>query len=160
MCMKYINTNVQCFSASNKGLLENIAFSSILESVKSEQKEDKFVVGGFNIVTFINIRGTKSGENENNPLDTGKKLNFKIRLTKLSKNSDEQMSYDLKDFDIDLSDKNNNRMACFGYTERIEITKVDDLVLNDIGEYVIKVLVKYDKEELYDVQMLHPLTIK
>ena len=160
MCMKYINSNVQCFNLSTKGLLGNVGFSSILDSVKSIQKEDKYIIDDFSIVTFINIRGTKNENNMENPLNAKKKLNFRIRLTKLSENEDEQMSYDLKDFDIDLSDESVVKKACFKYVERIEIINVENLTLSSTGSYVIKVLVKNSEEDLYDVQMLHPIYIK
>lgn len=160
MCMKYVNSNIQCFDNTTKDLFGNIGFSSILESVKSEQNDDKFIIDKFNIVTFINIRGTKSESNSNNPVDMKKKMNFRIRLTKLSENEDEQISYDLKDFDIDLSDESIIKKACFKYAERIEVTTVNKLELESKGSYVIKILVKYDEDNLYDVQMLHPLYIK
>ncbi len=160
MCMKYINSNVQCFNLSTKGLLGNVGFSSILDSVKSIQKEDKYIIDDFSIVTFINIRGTKNENNMENPLNAKKKLNFRIRLTKLSENEDEQISYDLKDFDIDLSDESVVKKACFKYIERIEITNVENLTLSSNGAYVIKVLVKNSEEDLYDVQMLHPIYVK
>ena len=160
MCMKYVNSNIQCFDLASKGLFGTIGLSDIIESVKSSQKDDKFVVGNFNIVAFINIRGTKSETNKNNPLDMGRKLNFRIRLTKLSETPEKQLSYDLKDFDIDLSDKSIIKEACFKYVERIDVTPVKELQLNDKGAYVIKLLVKDSDEELYDVQMLHPLYVK
>ena len=160
MCMKYINTNVQCFSTSIKDLFGNIGFSSILESVKSEQRDSKFVIDNFSIVTFVNVRGTQSESNPDNPVDNGKKLNFRIRLTKLSENEEEQISYDLKDFDIDLSDNSIIKQACFKYAERIEVTTIDKLELDANGAYVIKILVKDSEKELYDVQMIHHLYIK
>lgn len=160
MCMKYINTNIQCFDITTKDLFGNVGFSSILESVKSKQIDDKFLIDGFNIVTFINIRGTKSESNPNNPVDMKKKLSFRIRLTKLSENEEEQISYDLNDFDIDLSDEAIIKKACFKYTERIEVTTIDNLTLDKNGSYVIKVLVKESDKKLYDVQMLHPLFIR
>ena len=87
-------------------------------------------------------------------------LNFRIRLTKLSENPEEQISYDLNDFDIDLSDDSIIKKACFKYAERIEVITVNKLELDTNGSYVIKVLVKDNEKELYDVQMLHPLYIK
>lgn len=160
MCMKYINTNIQCFESSVNDLFGNIGFSSIVDSVKSEQKDNKFVVGNFNITAFVNIRGTQSESNPDNPVDMKRTLNFRIRLTKLSENPEEQISYDLNDFDIDLSDDSIIKKACFKYAERIEVITVNKLELDTNGSYVIKVLVKDSEKELYDVQMLHPLYIK
>lgn len=162
MCMKYVNVNVCCFDDINNNLLNlgRMTFTSMLESVRAKEKNDKFVIGGFNIVTFINIRGTRDGNNSDNPLDSNKKLDFKIRLTKLDVEPSKQLSYDLKDFSVDLSNKVSARHACFDYKEHIEIVNVDTITLDSKGAYVIKVLVKEDSEDLYNVQMIHPLYIQ
>lgn len=161
MCMKYINVNVQCFeSVSNSILgLGRTTFSSMIGSVKSKEKHGKYIVDDFNVVTFVNIRGTKDAKNPENPLDSGKKMCFRVRLTKLDEKEENQLSYDLKDFEIDLSDKKLIHHACFDYVERTEIVKVEDLVLESQGAYVIKVLVKDENEEKFNVQMTHPLYI-
>ena len=162
MCMKYVNVNVCCFDDINNQIfnLGRTTFTSMLESVKSKEKNDKFIIGGFSIVTFVNIRGTRYGNNDNNPLDANKKLDFKIRLTKLDAKPENQLSYDLKDFSIDLSNKEATHHAYFDYKEHIEIVNVDTVVLQSKGAYVIKVLVKEDSEELYNVQMVHPLYVQ
>lgn len=160
MCMKYVNINVQCFDPAPNSLLANVGFSSILDSVKAEQKDDKIIIGGFNIVTFINIRGTNDKSKTDNPLNAKKKLTFRVRLTKLDPDETKQISYNLKDFTIDLSDPSVIHRACFEYVERIEITAVKELELESTGPYVIKILVKDENDKLFDVQMLHPLYVK
>lgn len=162
MCMKYVNVNVCCFDDINNNFLNlgRTTFTSMLESVKSKERNDKFIIGGFNIVTFVNIRGTRDGNNSNNPLDSDKRLDFKIRLTKLDAEPSKQLSYDLKDFSVDLSNKVSTHHACFDYKEHIEIVNVDTITLDSKGAYVIKVLVKEDSDNLYNVQMIHPLYVQ
>lgn len=159
MCYKYVNTNVQCFKTVKNSLLGNTQFSNIVDTVYSKQKNNKFIIDDFSIVTFINIRGTKSN-NPYNPLDQKKKLLFKIRLTKIHKEESKQLSYDLRDFSIDLSDKTQVKTACFDYLEKIEVTNVNDLELNEKGSYVIKILIKDEKDSKYQIQMVHPISVK
>lgn len=161
MCMKYVNTNVQCFSSVATSILGHTGFSAIIESVKAEKNDEKYIIGGFNIVTFVNIRGTRGKNNtENNSLDRKDTLKFLIRLTKLDSDPEKQLSYDLKEFEIDLSDHKNLRHACFDYVERIEITEVDRLSLEEPGRYVIKILVKENSQKYYNVQMVHPIDVE
>lgn len=160
MCMKYVNINVQCFKPKTKSLFVNTDCPSLLATVKAERKEDKYVIGGFGIATFINIRGTVNEQNTDNPLNNKEKLDFRLRLTKLDEDKNKQKSYNLKDFSIDLSENSVVHHACFDYMERIEITNIDELVLDELGAYVVKVLVKKSAAEKYDVQMLHPLFVE
>ena len=160
MCMKYVNAIIQCFNDKSSGVFSVLNFSSIIESVSSEKKDDKYEIGGFSVAAFINIRGTRNTEIKDNPLNNGQTLNFRIRLTKLSEKPEEQLSYDLKDFTIDLSDSDNLHEACFKYMERIEVVNIDKLLVDKTGKYVLKLLVKDAASELYDVQMLHPIYVK
>lgn len=160
MCMKYVNINVQCFETNTKTIFGNREFSSLLDSVKAEQKENRYIIGGFSIVTFINIRGTINETTKDNPLNNKEKLDLRIRLTKLNEDKSKQTSYNLKDFSIDLSDETVVHKACFDYMERIEVTNIDGLVLDEPGAYVIKVLIKTKDSDMYDVQMVHPLYVK
>ena len=160
MCMKYINTNIQCFDNSfSQYWLGNGALSSFIDRVKSSKDDkDKYKVEKFGIAVFINIRGSKS-DARNNPLEQKKKLEFKIRLTRLSKNSQEQLSYDLSKFVIDLSDANLIKRACFDYVDIIKTIYVNDLELESAGDYVIKVLIKEESAKLFDIQMVHHLSV-
>lgn len=160
MCMRYVNTNVQCFDSISKSLLGHIGFSSLLNAVKAKEVCEQVLVETFNIVTFINIRGSKNGDNPDNPIDAKSKLEFCVRLTKLDKDPEKQLSYDIDKFCIDLSDETQLKKSCFYYSERIEITEVKDLVLNSKGNYVVKILVKQQNDEKYQVQMTHPLLVE
>ncbi len=159
MCMKYVNVSVQCFDRNPLKFLGGSGISALLDSVKCVEKDGKYVISRFDIVTFINVRGTTAGENPQNPLDQGSVLDFRVRLTKLDDNPEKQVSYDLKDFVVDLSDDTICHRACFKYAEQVEVINVDNFELNETGHYVIKILVKKHGAELYDIQLAHSLHI-
>lgn len=160
MCMKYVNINAQCFDNSvSQYWFGNGALSSFVRSIKcSEESEGVYRVDKFGIALFINIRGSES-DKLHNPLEQKKKLDFKVRLTRLSKDVKEQLSYDLTSFSIDLSDENLIQKACFPYVDLIKTVNVNNLELQSAGDYVIKVLVKEADEDLYDIQITHQLSI-
>lgn len=161
MCFNYINANVLCCKSVQTNFENGVVLSPIINSVTAtKQNNNKFEVEDFSIVTFINIRGTQNNQNKLNPLDMGEKLCFKIRLTRLATESKDQLSYDLSEFNIDLSKKENIKRACFNYVERIEITNVKRLFLENKGNYVIKILIKEQKDTLYQIQMVHPILIE
>lgn len=159
MCMKYVNVSVQCFDRTPLRLKSASGVSSIIDSVKYSTRDNKIVLGKFDIVAFINIRGTSSGDNEQNPIDKKAILDFCIRLTLLDEHGDNQISYDLKDFTIDLSNKDILHKASFVYAEQVEVINVDGFELDKPGHYVIKILVKESGSEKYDVQLVHSLHI-
>lgn len=162
MCMKYVNVNVQCFAAQSLGFLGGAGLSSLIRTVPSTKKGEKYEVGRFTIATFVNIRGTGKGDNVDNPLDAGEKLDFKVRLTKISTDETKRLSYDLHEFSVDLLDADSSKIqeACFKYFETIQVTDVNGLELNEPGEYVIKILVKKANAERYDIQIVHPITVE
>ena len=159
MCMKYVNCTVQCFDKGVRNIFAPMTFSSIIGSVESKEKNGSYYIDGFTINTFINIRGTGDGNNPNNPLDMKKTLDFRIRLTKMDPDINNRLSYDLKNFRIDLSNQDIIKKACFPYVDIIDIIDVKGVSLQSKGNYVIKVLIKESNESLFDVQMLHPFTV-
>lgn len=149
--MNYLNTNIQCF--------DNGVFPSLISNVSCSKKGvDRYKVDKFGIVVFINIRGSVSDQ-VHNPLAQKKRLDFRIRLTRVSDVPEEQLSYDLIDFVIDLADESLIRRACCDYVDLIKIINVNRLVLMSEGEYVLKVLVREVGEELYDIQTVHHLSV-
>lgn len=154
--MKFINVNTQCFK--NNFLLGQNGALSLISSIDSTQENDKYIIGAFSIITFISIRGTINKNDKDNPLDTNKTLSFRIRFTKLDEDSEKQLSYDLKDFDIDLK-KEKIHKACFDYVERIEVLNINKITLEQKGAYVIKIMVKEKDKEKYEIQTLHPLYV-
>lgn len=164
MCMSCLNVNVQCFNSVKSDLKGYTSFLQLTDSVNAQKIGDSYIIGGLNIVAFMNIRGSRINSNTidpENPLDTGKKLFFKIRLTKLNPDQTDQLSYDLTDKDIewDLSREPIKR-ACFKYAERTDVLPLEQVRLHKPGSYVIKILVRTDLEDKYTVQMVHPLNVK
>ena len=157
MCMKFVNVNVQCVEAPKLNLLVPNCMGSLVRSVKAERNGDLYSLGGFSIYTFVNVRGTQDKTNRDNPFNRTNKLCFKVRLTKLDPDKSKQISYDLRDFDVSLS---NVQTACFDFVEHIEVIEVNKLFLKDKGDYVVKILVKDYEEEKYDIQMVHRLSIE
>lgn len=162
MCMKYVNVNVQCFDLNPLRLGGNNVLSSLVDTIHCTQqkKNNKYKLENFSIIVFVNVRGTGKGNNPDNPVDGRKNLDFKVRLTKLSKNVETQTSYDLHSFKMDLSKSEIRHKACFEYCEAIEAINVSGLLLDDPGKYVIKILVKDSETQLYDVQLVHPIDIQ
>lgn len=149
MCRKYINTIARCYDdveyCQNTYMLKK-QFDSIL--IKYD--EDKLpYIGGFYIVTDINILGTGKPENyDQNELEQGKKLKFKVRITKLNKDSQAQYSWDLDTFEVDTAEKSEE--ACVKFINTSKIVKINRLYLekDDFkGKYAIKVLVEDDNKK-------------
>ena len=156
MFEKYINTNILCVDSNGRNILRGLNFSELRSSVSAKKKEEKFVVGGFDIVVFLNIRGTSSKNDSDNPVDNGGKLFFRIRLTKLDGDKNKRLSYDIKDFEVDLS-KEKKHESCFLYYEEIMVVHINDLEINEKGAYTVKLLVKDspDQKKPYNVHMTH-----
>ncbi len=150
MCMKYVNTNVQCFdNSAPQYWLGSGSLSSFIKTVKcSEEGTGKYKVGKFGVAIFVNIRGSEN-DKQNNPLEQKKKLDFKIRLTRLSKIPEERLSYDLANFIIDLSDEHLIQKACFDYIDLIKAINVADLIVESVGDYVIKVLIREEGAAMF-----------
>lgn len=160
MCMKYVNANVQCFNNSSSQLwFGNGGLSSFIKSVNCVKRDNgRYQVEKFGIAIFVNIRGSEN-DKQNNPLEQKKVLEFKIRLTKTSTQKDRQLSYDLASFTINLSDRDLIQTACFDYIDLIKVVNVNELELEATGDYVIKVLVREQGEDFYDIQMTHSLIV-
>lgn len=160
MCMKYVNTTVQCFNNSvSQYWFGNGGLSSFIQDVKcSKESETKYSVRKFGIVVFVNIRGS-ANDKMNNPLEQKEELEFKIRLTHLSSDSHKRLSYDLTSFSVNLADDSLIQTACFDYVDLIKVINVSDLEVESTGKYVLKVLIKKKNEQFYDIQMTHPLSI-
>lgn len=162
MCMKYVNANVFCFGSVGSNLAGRAVYKASLDKVRAAKKSSgKFVIDNFDIVAFLNIRGSSEKEHSQSPLDQKKKLDFMIRLTKVDEEASNRKSYNLRQFYVDFSKPLQLQHACFDYYERTEIIHVDKLVVDTTGKYVIKVLVKTDpNSDVYDVQVAHPIYIE
>lgn len=161
MCMKYVNANVQCFNNKLSQIIWGGGMvSSFIDKVQCSKLENgRYDVDRFGIALFINIRGNEN-DTANNPLEQGKCLDIKVRLTRLSRDENEQFSYDLKEFAIDLSDKSIIQQVCFDMVDLVKIIDVDKLDVKSPGNYVIKVLIKERDAEVYTIQMAHKISLE
>lgn len=164
MCEKYINATTRCYKSAtyidDYIRSYNVPFSDI--SHDTDANGDS--IGDFILVTMIDFLGTgNEAHKEENPLESRKKLDFIIRLTKCSSDKDKRIGYDLDTFSIDLDElhkKNQVNQACFEYLNYTRTTKVDKLVLpGGVGKYVIKVLVKESDKDGYSIQTMSPLVV-
>jgi hypothetical protein len=135
--MNYLNANIQCFD-NTQYLTSNPLTHFTAHVTCSKTKTGQYKVHAFGIILFLNIRGSQCNQTHN-PLSRQEKLNFKIRLTKVSEIPEGQLSYDLADFTLDLSDKSLIHKANFNYIDLIKVLNVRHLIINSTGEYVVKV---------------------
>lgn len=164
MCMKYINANAMCFKSV---IIENnqiVSFTAPFNAMKSVNDEEGISTDDFAIVTQIDILGTNNSENKTeNPLESGRTLDFKIRLTKLDRIEENRLGFDVDNFSIDLTEMKENKRtekACFEFFNYTRMTQINKLHLPaGTGRYVIKVLVKYAEDEEYQIQSMTGLSI-
>lgn len=163
MCIKYINTNTALFKNVTKNNSDVTGFLEPFDCIIADCIDNVVSIKDFNIVTYINLMGSKN-KNVDNILTDGKTLQVCIRLTKCTQNSNECLSIDLDTFEIETKNsKNIIYDACVPYLNFTRITAVDDIKLdidNPRGSYVIKTLVKTNNSEKYTVQSIYHLEIK
>lgn len=155
--MNWLNASVQCFDH-----LSMLDSGMLVGSVKCSRKDvGKYAVDDFAVGVFLNVRGSINAKDEN-PLDLGKRLEFKLRL---SENFGERRSYDLSEWKLDLSDKSlrdpfyimDNKLE---YVDSISVVKVGCLFVETLGDYVLKLLVRCEGDEKYEVQAVRGLVIR
>ena len=165
MCMKYVNVTVDCYQSVIK--LDNNSILSLngpCDAVKFKKIGDRSYIGGFFVVTHVNLLGTNKEENKDKSLLERKgKLEVTVRLTRCDKVEDRQIGFDLDKFVVDpYSDENKNNIhkACFPYFNYKRVTQVNNVEL-PLGEgtYVIKVLVRDLSEERQTIQAMTYLRI-
>ena len=164
MCMKNVNANAMCFKSV---VIENnqiVSFTAPFNAMKSLSDENGICTDDFSIVTQIDILGTNNRESKaENPLESNRQLDFKIRLTKLDKVDEKRLGFDIDNFSVDLAEMkemSKTEMACFEFFNYTRMTQIDKLHLPaGPGKYVIKVLVKYAEDENYQIQSMTGLTI-
>lgn len=164
MCMKYVNVAARCYKSialvDNNVMSYNIPFTNIQHDVVDGQ----IAVGSFVIITNVDILGTGKEEHKTeNPLESGRTLDFIIRLTKCSNEEDKRIGYDLDHFSINLCEMYETGQvsrACFDFFNYTRTTNVDKVFLpGGKGKYVIKILIKDSEDENYTIQEMLPLTI-
>ena len=166
MCMKYLNVTVECYQSvlkSENGIVSlNVPLDKI---VVKENQEGIFSIGGFAVVTHVNMLGTNRSENkEKSTLEKKEKLEVVVRLTRCDKDERKQIGIDLDKFVIDPYSQENQKnihRACFPYFNYKRVTEVDNIVLPlGKGIYVIKVLVKESVQNQPTIQSMTYLSIE
>lgn len=150
MCMKYINSIVECYlSTSYNSQEQPIAFYYPFNTITASKEENgSFSIGDFSIKTGICVLGTDNPLHFNeNPIAQGARLHFTIRLTKCAKDPKNRLGIDLDEFDIDLAKVKDDELysqACYPFLNYNRITKIEKIALppNGFGGYVLKVLVR------------------
>ena len=166
MCMKYLNATVECYQSVLKSDNSIVSLSGPFDKiVVNENKEGVFSVGGFAVVTHVNMLGTNKPENKkNSSLEKQEKLEVVVRLTRCDRDVSKQIGIDLDKFVIDPyseDNKKNIHQACFPYFNYKRITEVKNIALPlGKGTYVIKVLVKESAQNQQTIQSMTYLSIE
>lgn len=75
MSKKYINANIQCFDSIGTTLTGNMIYRSDITTVSAKRdRNGRYIINGFCIVAFINIRGSANKIESESPLDQKRKL--------------------------------------------------------------------------------------
>ena len=168
MCMKYINSTVECYlSTSYNSQEQPIAFYYPFNTITAVKEEDgSFSIGGFSIKTGICVLGTDNPLHfDENPIVQGARLHFTIRLTKCARDPKKRLGIDLDEFDIDLTkvkDEDVFSQACYPFLNYNRITKIEKITLppDGFGGYVLKVLVRDNLSHKEDsIQTMHEFAV-
>lgn len=168
MCMKYINSTVECYvSTSYNSQEQPIAFYFPFNTTTATMEEDgSYSIGGFHIKTGICVLGTDNPSHlHENPITNEATIHFTIRLTKCAKDPNDRLGIDLDEFDIDLSkikDDEAYSQACYPFINYNRITKIEKITLppKPFGGYVLKVLVRDNLSHGEDsIQTMFALTV-
>ncbi len=163
MCMKYVNAIVECYAdvpiSNQLPTSFNRPFNGIYASLRQDGTKE---IGGFKIATRISLLGTsEEAHKEYSLLEMRGTLEVIVRLTKCSRNEDEQLCVDLDSFSIDTKELEGMiDRACYDFFSFIRITDVKDFTLEaGTGNYVIKILVKDSKSKTYTIQTMTKLMV-
>lgn len=108
-------------------------------------------IGGFFVVTDLNFLGTtKEDKKATNVVNSKIPVRCQIKMTRVSRNPDKQLSWILDEFTIDPNTEGMiRRVACVETMDYTRVTPVDQILLNGSDyecEYVIKVLLKSEEQ--------------
>lgn len=168
MCMKYVNSTIECYRVvvpNSKG--EVSIFYDPFDTITAVSNGDgSFSIGGFALKTGICVLGTDNEEHKlENPIIQRDKLFFKLRLTKCSTDTEKRLGMDLDEFEVDLGELQEEGLAsiaCYPFVNFGRVTFIDRIKLpeNGFGKYVIKVLVHDERNHKIDsIQSMMLLTV-
>lgn len=164
MCVKNINITGTFFK---KVTYENgfKSFEMPFDTIVAKTTNNTTYIDNFSIVINYCLMATNSKENkQNNIINQKGKLYNLLRLSKVSKDESKQLSIDLAEFVIDLNDSDLYiSHACVDYVTLRKVFSVSQIILDNtlgLGEYVLKILVKTDENDMWNVQSYIPLRIE
>lgn len=160
VCMKYLNTTICCYKSISKEQGKVVSLNGPFNSMSITADETKSYIEDFFIVTQFNLLGTnKTSEKELSAIESKRNIDVIIRITKLSKEENDRLGFDVDRFTIDISDIQID-LACFHYSNYNRITPIEKLSLpKGIGSYVIKVLTKFEDQKNYSVQSMYAFQV-
>ncbi len=166
MCKKYVNANLTCFESV---VLENgvpLAFRNPFDEISAKKSVGGvYQIGGFRILSNINILGTADLEKQKDHIlyQENGVLDFTIRLTKCDTDVNGRFYYDLDSFSLNIAELRENHQidgACFDFVNYARITEVPNFTVDKSGSYVIKLLIKENTEDKPTVQFIRKFFVK
>lgn len=162
MCMKSVNATVNLFASVRKSD-EYISFSVPFDTIKCIIRNNVPYISDFFIVANMNLMGTtREDAKKINVVENNKELFCLIRLTKISNNPDERVSWDIEQFSIDTSDKtfrfDDACVPTVNYRKIVEVQNIE-LTENYRGDYALKLLVRTSEKDSWEVQSIVRLTV-
>ena len=164
MCLQNVNVTGNFFkkvSYENEVQKFEMPFDTIVAKTEGNSK----YIDDFSIVLNFCLLGTTDPEKKKtNIIETRTPLNVLLRLSKVTTEPEQQKSLDLTDFIIDPnSNEIKVQKACVDYIICRKIFTVSRITIPNylnLGEYVLKILAKTNKETTYNVQSYIPLRIE
>lgn len=165
MCMKYVNASARCFREIQFDGNNIVSYSMPFTNLKAEKVNNKYYIKNFYVSVIIDMIGTSNEENNSiNPLSQKEIYDFIVRITHCSRDTNQQICYDLQKFSINLEDMYNSQLvnkACFDFYNCSKNIFIDSLELPcGPGKYVIKTLIKKHSDEEYVIQAMTPLFVQ
>ena len=164
MCVRNLNaiTRLYDYVDFNKQNPSKSIYQNQFDIITAKFDEDgNPYIGGFYIVTDINVLGTTKEEYEKeNFLNQHKAFNVKIRITKLNPDENKQYTWDIDTFTVNTANDDLIENACVPFINMANITEVNKIILdrNDYkGKYVVKVLIQ--KGDSWAIQSITGLKI-
>ena len=164
MCMRNVNITGTFFK---KVTYENgfKSFEMPFDTIVAKTTNNATYIEDFSIVLNYSLMATNNDEHkQDNIINQKGKLYNLLRLSKVSKDEEKQLSVDLAEFVIDLNDPDLYiSHACVDYVTLRKAFSVSQITLDStlgLGEYVLKILVKTNEEDMWNVQSYVPLRIE
>lgn len=159
MCISNINAVANLYKSYTTNSNSTQSFENSFDTVVAIRENRNVYIEDFFVVVDYRIMGTTDeNKKKDNVIIQKKPLYVKIRLTKLS--SDEGKQYFL-DLGEDKIDNENILHADVDYISLRKISRVKKIDFSDIGvgEFVVKVLMKTNIDDDWNIQSLTPLNV-